>query len=180
MELARVVRWIGDINQQNFDRVLGEIISHLKESQSDPIWLLLLSDGGETDVGFSFYDNMRLLKPNLITVGTGTVRSIAPVILASGTMRLITENTSFLFHDFFAIDMDAEGRLDSKLLISFGKDLERGMKIYREILVKRSGGRLSQQKIRSIMSNQRTLIASEAVRLGLADAIADPSMFKTE
>lgn len=177
MNLGRVVKWIGDIDQKSYDRVLGEIVALMKQDSTETIFLMLLSNGGESDVGFSFYDTMKIMRPNLITIGTGIVRSIAPIILAAGRTRLLTENTTLLFHDFFAMDMDAEGKLDSKLLISFGKDLESGMKKYCKILAVRSEGKLSERKIRALMHNQKSHSVDEALKLGLADFMADSDVF---
>ncbi len=178
MKLSRMIKWIGDIDQKNFDRVLGRIMDLIEEAPKEPIGLFLFSNGGEIDVGFSFYDNMKILKPKLITIGTGTVRSIAPLILASGKVRLLMPNTTLFFHDFYVMDISAESTLGPKRLITFGKELNAGMKNYCNILSERSGGLLSPSKMKRFMTNETSISANEAVKLGLADAVADTNMFK--
>lgn len=178
MEFNRIVKWIGYIDQQGYEHVLGKIQKLLDKNKSEPIILWLFSNGGETDVGFAFYDTIQLLKPNLITVGTGNISSIAPIILASGQTRILTKNTILFFHDFLVRDSNRDARLTANLLRTVAGELDNAMENYRRILVEKSKGLLSKRKIRELMNNEITLTANEAVALGFADVIADPNMFK--
>lgn len=174
----RLVKWIGDIDEKNFDRVLGEILGFVKESPDEPIILILSSKGGDTTVGFAFYDMMMAYKPKLITVGTGIVGSIAPIILAAGQSRLLSENTKLSFHNFFVKSNDAIINLEPGALIALGKEMNLGVTRYCKILADRSNGLISARKMKNIVCREATLTAAKAVELGLADTVLNPKDFK--
>lgn len=180
MEFNRIVSWTGYIDQRGYDHVLGKILKLLDKSKSEPVILWLFSNGGESDVGFAFYDTIQLLKPNLITIGTGNISSIAPIILASGQTRILTQNTILFFHDFLVRDLDRDARLTANLMRTTAGELDNAMENYQRILVEKSKGLLSKEKIHELMNNEITLTANKAVDLGLADMIADLDMFKTK
>src|SRR6201999_4389177 len=61
--------------------------------------LFITSPGGPTGTAMSFYDTIRhVLKPNLVTIGSGDVDSSGIIIFLSGTRRYMTSRTTLLLH----------------------------------------------------------------------------------
>ncbi len=174
----RLVKWIGSITEEGFDRVLGEILKFQNEAPKELIEMYLCSDGGSTDVGLAFYDAIQHYKPRLVIVGSGAVGSIAPIILAAGEIRVLTEHTSLYFHNFRITNLGAEGPLERKVLLASAKDIEMQMAMYREILVTRSMGKLTRRKLWTLMECNSFISVKKAIALGFADFMADKSEFK--
>jgi ATP-dependent protease ClpP protease subunit len=63
--------------------------------------LILCGYGGSNDAGQYLYDQIKLMFPNLIIIGSGTLQSMAIAILLSAKRenRFITKNTTTFFHE---------------------------------------------------------------------------------
>ncbi len=180
MNLNRLVKWVGYIDRQGYARVMSKIEKLLLKSKEEPITLWLFSGGGEMDVGLAFYDAIQLLKPTLITVGTGEVSSTAPIILAAGKTRILTKNTTLFFHNVGIDDLHRNSKLSTNLMRTVAWEIDHAIERYRNILVERSGGSLSLRKISELMNNEVSITSEKAVKLGLADLIANPEQFRVD
>ena len=180
MDLNRLVKWVGYIDRRSYARVMSRIESLLLKSAKEPITLWLFSGGGEMDVGLAFYDAVQLLKPTLIIVGTGEVSSTAPIILAAGKTRILTKNTTLFFHNVGIDDLSRGTKLSTNLMRTVAWEIDHAIERYQNILVERSGKLLSQRKIKELMDNERSITAEEAVKLGLADMVANPEHFRVD
>ncbi|MBX9704089.1 MAG: ATP-dependent Clp protease proteolytic subunit [Silvanigrellaceae bacterium] len=65
-----------------------------------PIWLFLNSPGGEVSSGFSIYDTMRFIRPEIKVIVSGIAASIATIILlgAKKEYRYALPNSRLLIH----------------------------------------------------------------------------------
>lgn len=96
--MEREVYWIGEVNDENMQRVMGEI-RKLQSESNEKIRLYIHSRGGRGSIGRGFYDWVRLKKIPLETIGIGEVNSAAILILLAGIKRKATINTHFEIHE---------------------------------------------------------------------------------
>ena len=95
----RSVEYMGVVNYGTTERVIEEITHLYCENTLKEIYLKVTSAGGPTGTAMSFYDHMRyILKPRLITIGSGDVDSSGMLIFLAGNRRYLTKNTTLLLH----------------------------------------------------------------------------------
>jgi len=167
------VDYFGTVNYATNERVLERIRVMCEKNPRESIYLTVTSPGGPTGTAMSFYDHVRyVLKPLVITIGSGDVDSSGLIIFLTGERRFVTKHTTFLFHlagrvfendrRFTASDMDAMTREDRK------KDEQ-----YASLVAERSRGRLSKENVMEMMKKNTILSPEEFVSCGLADAVLE-------
>lgn len=168
---ARTVEYFGTVNYATNERVLEEIREHVLTNPTAPITLQVTSPGGPTGTAMSFYDTVRsVLKPKLITIGSGDVDSSGIIIFLAGDARYVTPHTTLLLHlagrifgegqRFTVAEMDAMLREDRL------KDFQ-----YASVVAERSHGRLTSEQVLQMMEKNTILTPIELVTYGLADRI---------
>lgn len=177
METKRLVKWIGDVTDESFKRALDEILTFHDTAPNEFIEVFLSSNGGSIDAGLAFYDAIRRYKPRLMVVGSGTVGSVAPLILAAGEVRILTEHTTLFFHNIRVANLAAEGPLERKVLLATAHDVKLQTQMYSEILVTRSKGKLSSHKLWALIESNAVLTVKKAITLGIADYMGDKEDF---
>ncbi len=121
----------------------------------------------------SFYDQVNsVLKPKLVTIGSGDVDSSGIIIFLSGEKRYVTPHTTIFFHlagrtfdgakRFTAFDLETMAREDKV------KDLQ-----YAGLVAKRSHGRLTREKVLKMMEKNTLCTPEELVAYGLADRVLE-------
>lgn len=169
----RTIEWFGGVNYENLEHVISEIKRMMTEDAQEEIYLIVNSYGGPTGIAMSFFDTVRsLLKPNLVTIGSGDVDSSGIIVFLAGTKRYLTKNTTLLFHlagrtfepgkRFTTYDMEAMMKED-KL-----KDYQ-----YACVVSDVTQGHYSPEKILDMMAKNTIMSASEATNLGLADTVIE-------
>lgn len=167
----RTIEWIGGVNYQNLERILGELKRLYIEDKKDEIHLMVNSFGGITGVGMNFFDAATSwLKLNLVTIGSGDVDSSGIIVFLAGKRRYITKNTTLLFHlagrtfgtekRFTTVDLEVmlnEDRL---------KDYQ-----YACVVSDATSGRYTPNDILELMKNDTMLTAEEVVNMGLAHRV---------
>ena len=93
------------IISQGIDSILAKsIYSRLvlleKESETDPVTVIINSQGGSADSGFGIYDMLRFIKPPIIAITAGLCASAAIIVFLAGDKgkRLSLPNSRFLIH----------------------------------------------------------------------------------
>ncbi len=95
----RTIEWLGGVNYVNLEKVFADIKSHMRDDTHEEIHLIVNSYGGATGIGMNFHDVVNtVLRPNLVTIGSGDVDSSGIIVLLSGRRRFITKNTTLLLH----------------------------------------------------------------------------------
>ena len=96
---TRTVLLSGEINKELAERLIKQILL-LEADGDEPIKVFIDSPGGDADAGYAIFDMLRFVKPEVITVGMGTVASAAALVhLAAGkNNRLSLPNAHFLIH----------------------------------------------------------------------------------
>ncbi|VDA99497.1 ATP-dependent Clp protease proteolytic subunit [Olavius algarvensis spirochete endosymbiont] len=96
---TRTLLLSGDIDKELAERLIRNIL--LLEAEGDiPIKVFIDSPGGDADAGYAIFDMLRFVKPEIITVGMGTVASAAALVhlAANKENRLSLPNAHFLIH----------------------------------------------------------------------------------
>ncbi len=168
MNLKRIVRWIGPID----DKQAAETMNKMAElpPSKEPIGFFRCSCGGLAGVGLAFYDYVRSLRLNLETIAVGDVSSAAILVWLAGEPRFVTPHTTMLAHpvrlsmkDVGAIEVEETGALR-----------ERGAlwsKSVMDIMTANSHGQLDRKRISSIVRRRKVFTPQELVDLKLADKI---------
>ena len=95
----RTITLFGEINQE-VARKTAEKLLALSFESDEPITMYIGSPGGHVESGDTIFDMIRYIKPQVRTVGTGWVGSIATLIYLAPDKknRFVLPNTRFLIH----------------------------------------------------------------------------------
>jgi ATP-dependent protease ClpP protease subunit len=130
------------------------------------------SPGGATGTAMSFYDTVRhVLRPNLISIGSGDVDSSGIIIFLSGSRRYISARTSLLLHPagrIFGNQRYTTQEMEAMLKEDSLKDEQ-----YASVVAENSGGTLSQHDVLMMMKAHTVLAPDDIVAYKLADAVID-------
>jgi ATP-dependent Clp protease protease subunit len=137
-----------------------------------PILLYIMSSGGDVATVLAWYDliNYGLSpRPNLTTVGTGSVASAAVILLLSAPKerRFITPNTMIYLHPS-SLQLP-EGTYLQTQINGMRKCLDWWDKRYNDIVAAETG--LSVKKIRSMCQKETVIAPQDAKRLGFVHDI---------
>ena len=169
-------RWAyfaGRVDNETVGPLIEDITKLHDSENAPPICLHVSSGGGDSLVGFSFYEFMAsILKPKLETVAVGEVGSIAVLMYMVGDKRYITKNSTVYLHEF-AMSFMEKSTWSLTLAKAKLADMTVDQDHYVSIITGRSGGRLSRRKLLTLMRNNATLNAEQAARLGIAHEILE-------
>lgn len=160
----RVILCFGEITPEMADGLILQLLYLGKESK-EQINLYIHSPGGEVNSGLAVYDTMQLVGCPIRTVCVGDASSMAAVLFAAGTTRLILAHSQVMIHDPLVRQIGG-----STLKI---KDWADSLMETRRDMVKilsRHTGR-SEAEILEKTEKETTFHAKEAVEFGLADKI---------
>jgi ATP-dependent Clp protease, protease subunit len=96
---ARTVLVFGEVNTALAERVCAQLLA-LAERGSDPIRVVIHSQGGHVEAGDSIHDVIRFIRPEVRMLGTGWVASAGALIYVAARRenRFALPNTRFLLH----------------------------------------------------------------------------------
>lgn len=96
---TRTILLSGEINKELAERLIKQLLL-LEAEGDDPIKVFIDSPGGDADAGYAIFDMLRFVKPEVITIGMGTVASAAALVhlAAKKENRLSLPNAHFLIH----------------------------------------------------------------------------------
>jgi ATP-dependent Clp protease protease subunit len=96
---ARTVVLSGEINQDLAARVIAQLTA-LAAISSDPITVVINSQGGHVESGDTIHDYVRFVEPPVRMLGTGWVASAGALIYVAAPLedRYCLPNTRFLLH----------------------------------------------------------------------------------
>jgi ATP-dependent protease ClpP protease subunit len=169
---SRTLRYIGSVTRATTERTLKDItvLMNSNKKGAEEIALFVSSPGGITGVAMSFYDTVRyILKPDLVTIGSGDVDSSGVIIFLSGTRRYVTARTTMLLHPagrIFGNQRYTTPEMQAMLAEDTLKDEQ-----YADVVAKNSRGRLTRDAVLVMMHAYTVLSPSKIVECGLADAI---------
>ncbi len=96
---TRTILLSGGIDKEMAEKLIKQMLL-LEADGDDPIKVFIDSPGGDADAGYAIFDMLRFIKPDVITVGMGTVASAGALVhlAAAKENRLSLPNAHFLIH----------------------------------------------------------------------------------
>lgn len=139
------------------------------DNPKEPIKVLMNSPGGEVTAGFSIYDAIRFIQPEVKIICTGLCASIATIILTAVAKknRLSTPNCEFLIHQ--PLSQGITGRISDIEIAS--KELAKTKEKLLSILAKETGKSLAQ--VAKDCDRDYWMTAIHAKEYGLIDRIIE-------
>lgn len=168
---ARTLEYFGVVNYATSERVIEEIRSlYLKDADAE-IYLTVTSAGGPTGTAMSFHDHMQyVLKPNLVTIGSGDVDSSGVVLLLSGNKRYVTRNTTLLLH-LAGRKFDGNQRYTAQEISAMLREDRLKDFQYASVVADASKASLTPERVLELMEKQTILTPTDLVTYGLVDGI---------
>ncbi|HYE23192.1 MAG TPA: ATP-dependent Clp protease proteolytic subunit [Candidatus Paceibacterota bacterium] len=169
----RTIEYFGVVNYGTNERVIEEIRALYQEDPGAEIILAVTSAGGPSGTAMSFHDHMRyVLKPKLVTIGSGDVDSSGVIILLSGSRKYVTKNTTLLLHlagrVFDGNQRYTAKEIDAMLREDRLKDFQ-----YASIVAESSNGLLTTEKVLELMERNTILTPVDLMAYGLVDAVLE-------
>lgn len=95
----RTVLIFGEITTELAERTIARLLA-LEATSSEPVRVMIHSQGGHVEAGDAIFDVVRFIKPEVTTIGSGWVASAGALIFVAAAKenRLALPNTRFLLH----------------------------------------------------------------------------------
>ncbi len=96
---TRTILLSGGIDKEMAEKLIKQMLL-LEADGDDSIKVFIDSPGGDADAGYAIFDMLRFIKPEVITIGMGTVASAGALVHLAATKenRLSLPNAHFLIH----------------------------------------------------------------------------------
>ena len=96
---TRTILLSGGIDKELAEKLIKQMLI-LEADGDDPIKVFIDSPGGDADAGYAIFDMLRFIKPEVVTIGMGTVASAGALVhlAAKKENRLSLPNAHFLIH----------------------------------------------------------------------------------
>lgn len=156
----------GDINEESATEFISEIIELNRQSDTEPIKVLITSCGGSVVHGLAEYDAITSSIAPVWTYCIGTAYSMAAILFAAGKKRMILNNSKVMLHQPL-IGENPGGSASS--VKSMSDSLMQTKNQLVEILSKHTG--MTKKQIDKQISYDHYYTAKEAVAAHLADEI---------
>lgn len=171
IDFSRHIHFAKEVNFESMKELQKELADLCVKSPTGLITLQLMCTGGNCAGGFGLYDIvMKVLKPNLQTLCSGHVGSMAVPLFLMGDTRVILPHSRIYLHEL-GTTPKKEARMGTTEVQLSAAVLQIQTEWYVDIIHKRIGKAMSKEKIRSMMYNEAFLTAEEAVNLGFAHQI---------
>jgi ATP-dependent Clp protease protease subunit len=162
----RIVFVGAEIEDQLANSVVAQLLFLSAEDPDKDIHMYINSPGGSITAGFSIYDTMQLIKPQVNTICTGMAASFGSLLLLAGAKgkRFALPNSEIMIHQPHG---GAQGQA-SDIAIRAKRILK-----LREVLVQITADRTGQtvEKVLQDMDRDYFMSADEAVEYGIIDKV---------
>lgn len=162
----RIVFVGAEIEDQLANSIVAQLLFLAAEAPDKDIQMYINSPGGSITAGFSIYDTMQIIKPQVNTICTGLAASFGSLLLLAGAKgkRYALPNSEIMIHQPHG---GAQGQA-SDIAIRAKRILKA-----REVLVQITADRTGQtvEKIQQDMDRDYFLTAEEAVEYGIIDKV---------
>ena len=166
----RIVMLSGEIEDSMAASIVAQLLFLEAEDPDKDIYLYINSPGGVITSGFSIYDTMNYIKPDVCTICIGQAASMGAFLLSCGTpgKRYALPNSRIMIHQPLggargqATDIEIQAR-----------EILRLKEILNGILAKNTGQKLS--KIVKDTERDFFMSSAEAKEYGLVDKILEKS-----
>lgn len=96
----RIIFMVGSIDDQTANLVVAQLLFLEAEDPEKDIFLYINSPGGSISAGFSIYDTMNFIKPDISTLCLGQAASMGAFLLSAGqrNKRFALPNSRIMIH----------------------------------------------------------------------------------
>ena len=164
----RIIYLQGYFDDPMANNIVAQLLYLNSQDPDKDIYIYINSPGGSITAMYSIYDVMEYIKPDINTVGIGSICSAGSFILAAGTKgkRAILKNAEVMIHE---LSGGAKGKAQDIFVT-----VERLKKMYDKMAKQYVGftGK-SLAKIKKDMARDHWLDAEEALEYGIVDKIIE-------
>ena len=166
----RIIMLSGEINDAVASSVVAQLLFLEAEDPDKDIYFYINSPGGVITSGFSIFDTMNYIKPDIVTICIGQAASMGAFLLASGTAgkRYALPNARIMIHQPLG---GAQGQATDILIQA--EEIKRLKDTLNEILAEKTGKKIRQ--IEKDTDRDNFMSAKEAVEYGLIDKVLTKS-----
>jgi ATP-dependent Clp protease protease subunit len=166
----RIIMLSGEINDAVSSSIVAQLLFLEAEDPEKDIYLYINSPGGVITSGFSIYDTMNYIRPDISTICIGQAASMGAFLLSSGTKgkRYALPNARIMIHQPLG---GAQGQATDIEIQA--KEILRLKKTLNEILA--SNTKQTIKKIEKDTERDFFMSSSEACEYGLIDKVLDKS-----
>lgn len=162
----RIIFINGEFNSDMADSVVAQLLFLESDDNEKDISLYINSPGGSISDLMAIYDVVNYIKPEITTIGYGTIASAASFLLAAGTpgKRMLLPSSSVMIHELSA---GTKGKFND--IKNEYKHLEYIYNTMAQNYVTFTGQKID--RIKKDMERDCWMTAEEAVKYGLADKV---------
>lgn len=157
------VTWYGDeVTPKQFAEDLAQL-------QNKPLKLRVNSPGGDVFAAQAIYNQLKDYQGDVTVCVDGLAASAATIITCAGNHVVMPDNAAFMIHNPSMILFDSYQAADLKQMSNM---MEKIKQTIVNVYLNRTGGALSEAKIKRMMDNETWMTAQEALDNGFIDEIA--------
>ncbi len=162
----RIIMINGEVEDHMANLIVAQLLHLAAEDSEKDIQMYINCPGGSVSAGFSIYDTMQFVKPDISTICTGMAASFGAILLVGGTKgkRLALPNSEVMIHQPLG---GARGQA-SDIMIHAEHILRTRQKL-NELLADRTGQSL--ERLEKDTDRDFFFSAEEALEYGLIDKI---------
>jgi len=166
----RIIMLSGEINDQVASSIVAQLLFLEAEDPEKDIYLYINSPGGVITSGFSIYDTMNYIRPDISTICIGQAASMGAFLLSCGTVgkRYSLPNSRIMIHQPLG---GAQGQATDIEIQA--KEILRMKKSLNEILSKNT--KQTVKKIEKDTERDFFMSSNEAMEYGLIDKVLEKS-----
>ena len=166
----RIIMLSGEINDVVASSIVAQLLFLEAEDPEKDIYLYVFSPGGVITSGFSIYDTMNYIRPDVCTICIGQAASMGAFLLSSGAKgkRYALPNPRIIIHQPLG---GAQGQATDIEIQA--KEILRMKQVLNDILAKNCNQKLA--KIVKDTERDFFMSAEESCEYGLIDKVLDKS-----
>jgi len=166
----RIIMLSGEINDAVASSIVAQLLFLEAQDPDKDIYFYINSPGGVITSGFSIFDTMNYIKPDIVTICIGQAASMGAFLLASGTegKRYALPNARIMIHQPLG---GAQGQATDILIQA--EEIKRLKDTLNSILAEKTGKKVKQ--IEKDTDRDNFMSAKEAVEYGLIDKVLTKS-----
>jgi len=166
----RIIMLSGEINDAVASSIVAQLLFLEAEDPEKDIYIYINSPGGVVTSGFSIYDTMNYIKPDICTICIGQAASMGAFLLSSGTKgkRYALPNARIMIHQPLG---GAQGQATDIEIQA--KEILRLKQVLNEILAKNCNQKLP--KVIKDTERDFFMSAEESCEYGLIDKVLNKS-----
>jgi ATP-dependent Clp protease protease subunit len=166
----RIIMLSGEINDAVASSIVAQLLFLEAQDPDKDIYFYINSPGGVITSGFSIFDTMNYIKPDIVTICIGQAASMGAFLLASGTegKRYALPNSRIMIHQPLG---GAQGQATDILIQA--EEIKRLKDTLNAILAEKTGKKIKQ--IEKDTDRDNFMSSKEAVEYGLIDKVLTKS-----